>query len=130
MTGVQTCALPISSLDLKAFNTGQVFGFPGAEPQQSGLNGSILNNRDFSVLHINVIATTAFPITSVPAALATNVYWTIADASVIRTVNVTAGSGVGLSEFYFDNTAFALNNINKTINLNALPLNRVLHLQF
>ena len=109
-----------SSLDLKAFNTGQVFGFPGAEPQQSGLNGSILNNRDFSVLHINVIATTAFPITSVPAALATNVYWTIADASVIRTVNVTAGSGVGLSEFYFDNTAFALNNINKTINLNDI----------
>ena len=109
-----------SSLDLKAFNTGQVFGFPGAEPQQSGLNGSILNNRDFSVLHINVIATTAFPITSVPVALASNVYWTIADATVIRTVNVTAGSGVGLSEFYFDNTAFALNNINKTINLNDI----------
>ena len=109
-----------SSLDLKAFNTGQVFGFPGAEPQQSGLNGSILNNHDFPVLHINVIATTASPITSVPATLASNVYWTIADASVIRTVNVTPGSGVGLSEFYFDNTAFALNNINKTINLNDI----------
>ena len=109
-----------SSLDLKAFNTGQVFGFPGAEPQQSGLNGSILNNRDFVVLHINVIATTANPITSVPAALANNIYWTASDATVMRTVNVTPGSGVGLSEFYFDNTAFALNNINKTINLNDI----------
>ncbi len=109
-----------SSLDLKAFNTGQVFGFPGAEPQQSGLNGSILNNRDFVVLHINVIATTANPITSVPAALANNIYWTASDATVVRTVNITPGSGVGLSEFYFDNTAFALNNINKTINLNDI----------
>ena len=109
-----------SSLDLKAFNTGQVFGFPGAEPQQSGLNGSILNNRDFVVLHINVIATTANPITSVPPALASNIYWTASDATVVRTVNITPGSGVGLSEFYFDNTAFALNNINKTINLNDI----------
>lgn len=109
-----------SSLDLKAFNSGQVFGFPGAEPQQSGLNGSILNNKDFPVLHINVTATTASPIKSVPTVLANDVYWTSTDATVTRTVTVTAGSGVGLSEFYFDKTAFTLKNINKTVNLNAI----------
>ena len=109
-----------SSLDLKAFNSGQVFGFPGAEPQQSGLNGSLLNNKDFSVLHINVAATTSAPITSVPAVLAHDVYWTAADATVTRTINVTPGTRIGLAEFTFDNAAFALNTINKTVNLNAI----------
>ena len=109
-----------SSLDLKAFNSGQVFGFPGAEPQQSGLNGSLLNNKDFAVLHINIAATTAAPITSVPAVLAHDVYWTAADATVSRTVNVTNGTRIGLAEFTFDNAAFALNTINKTVNLNAI----------
>lgn len=109
-----------SSIDLKAFNTGQVFGFPGAEPNQSGLNGSILNNHDFAVLHINVIATTSSPITSVPATLESNVYWTASDATVNRTVTVTPGSGGGLAEFAFDNSPFVLNTINKTINVNDI----------
>ena len=109
-----------SSLDLKAYNSGQTFGFPGAEPQQSGLNGSLLNNHDFGVLHINVTATTANPITAVPTTLVNNTYWTATDATVTRAVAVTAGSGVGLSEFYFDNTAFNLTTINKTVNLNAI----------
>ncbi len=109
-----------SSLDLKAFNTGQVFGFPGAEPQQSGLNGSLLNNHDFGVLHINVAATTANPVTTMPATLANNTYWTAANATVNRTINVTPGTGIGLSEFAFDNTAFALNTINKTVSVNTI----------
>ncbi len=109
-----------SSLDLKAFNTGQVFGFPGAEPQQSGLNGSLLNNHDFAVLHINVAATTANPVTTMPTTLANNTYWTAANATVNRTINVTPGTGIGLSEFAFDNTAFALNTINKTVNVNTI----------
>lgn len=109
-----------SSVDLKAFNSGQTFGFPGAEPNQSGLNGSILNNHDFAVLHINVIATTASPITSVPATLESNIYWTVSDATVTRTVTVTPGSGGGLAEFAFDNAPFVLNTINKTINLNDI----------
>ncbi len=109
-----------SSLDLKAYNSGLPFGFPGAEPIQSGLNGSILNNKDFNILHINVSATTANPITSVPTTLVNNIYWTAADATVTKTVNVTKGTGVGLAEFSFDNTAFVLNNINKTVKLNAI----------
>ena len=109
-----------SSLDLKAFNTGQVFGFPGAEPQQSGINGSLLNNHDFTVLHINVAATTATPVITMPATLANNIYWTAANATVNRTVNVTPGTGIGLAEFAFDNAAFVLNTINKTVNVNTI----------
>jgi bilirubin oxidase len=109
-----------ASLDLKSFNSGQPFGFPGGEAITHGLNGSLLNNIDFPVLHINVAATTANPITAVPATLANNTYWTAADATVSRTLNVTPGSGVGLSEFYFDNTPFVFNTINKNVDLNAV----------
>lgn len=109
-----------SSIDLKAFNSNQAFGFPGGENITHGLNGSLLNNIDFSVLHIIISATTANPITSVPAVLATNIYWTAADATVNRTVTVTPGSGGGLAEFAFDNSPFVLGNINKTVNLNDI----------
>ena len=108
------------TLNLKAFNAGLAFGFPGAEPQQSGLNGSLLNNHDFTVLHINVAAATANPVTTMPATLANNIYWTAANATVNRTITVTPGSGVGLAEFAFDNAAFALNTINKTVNINTI----------
>ena len=109
-----------SSLDLKAYNSGQAFGFPGAEPNQMGLNGSILNNKDFPILRINVTATTANPITTVPTTLANNVYWTAADATVTKTVNVTRGTNIGLAQFSLDNAAFKLTTINKTVQLNAI----------
>ena len=108
------------TLNLKAFNSAQPFGFPGGEPQQSGLNGSLLNNRDFTVLHINIAATTATPVTTMPATLASNTYWTAANATVNRTITVTPGSGIGLAEFAFDNTPFSLNTINKTVNINTI----------
>jgi blue copper oxidase len=109
-----------SSFDLKAYNAGLTFGFPGGEHITSGLNGSLLNDLNFNILHINVIATTSSPITAVPSVLASNVYWTAGDATVTRNVAVTNGSGVGLSEFYFDGAPFIYNTINKTIDLNAI----------
>lgn len=108
------------TVDLKSFNSGLAFGFPGAEPNKSGLNGSYLNNADFSILHIVVKAATSNAITALPTKLTTNTYWTAANATVQRNLTVTAGSGVGISEFYFDNTAFNYNTINKTVNLNAI----------
>ena len=107
-----------SSLDLKAYNTGQAFGFPGSEPATAGQFGSLLNNIDFSVLHINVIATTASPIIAVPTSLANNIYWTAANATVSRTVSITGGQAA--TPFSFDNTLFVLNTINKTVNLNDI----------
>jgi len=106
-----------SSLDLKAYNAGQPMGFPGAEPGTGGQFGSLLNNINFTVLHINVSAATSGAITSVPATLANNVYWTSADATVNRTLSIT---GNAPNPFYFDNTPFALNTINKVVNLNAI----------
>ncbi len=112
-----------SSIDLKAYNSGQTFGFPGGEPNTTGDFGSLLNNVDFNVLHINVAATTTAttPITVVPTTLANNTYWTAADATVTRAVAVTNGNpGPASVPFNFDNTSFVLATINKTVNLNDI----------
>ncbi len=109
-----------SSLDLKAYNSNQAFGFPGGEPNTTGQFGSLLNNIDFTVLHINVVATTSNPITSVPSVLANNVYWTAADATVSRSIAIAGGNPGTNIPFNFDNAPFVLNTINKTVNLNDI----------
>ncbi|MEI8280624.1 MAG: multicopper oxidase domain-containing protein, partial [Bacteroidota bacterium] len=65
-----------SSIDLVAYNANQEFGFGGGEPNSTGNFGSLLNNRNFNVLHIVVGATTSAPITSVPTTLVNNTYYT------------------------------------------------------
>ena len=107
-----------STLDLKAYNSGQTLGFPGGEPNSSGQFGSLLNNVDFSVLHINVAAATSNPITTVPTTLATNTYWAATDATVTRAIAVTGGQGP--TPFSLDNHTFVLNYIDKTVNLNDI----------
>lgn len=108
-----------SSLDLKAYNSNQAFGFPGGEPSNNGQFGSLLNNIDFNVLHINVGNSTSNPITSLPSQLENNVYLTANDASITRTINITNGNPGG-APFDFDNSPFKLNTINKTVQLNAI----------
>ena len=110
-----------SSIDLVAYNAGQEFGFGGGEPSTSGTFGSLLNNRNFNVLHITVGAATAGAITSVPTTLAANTYYTAADATVSRTLSVTDGTpGPGSAPFQFDHTIFNYSTINKTVNLGTI----------
>jgi len=106
------------TVDLMAYNSRQSFGFPGGEPATGGQFGSLLNNLDFSLLHINVAAATANPIVAVPAKLANNVYWTNADVTSSRTINITGGQGP--NPFTFDNNTYGSTNINQTIKLNAV----------
>lgn len=107
-----------SSLDLKAYNSGQAFGFPGGEPNTTGQFGSLLNNIDFTVLHINVSSTLANAITTVPSTLANNTYWTSTDATVNRSIQVMGGQGP--MPFMFDGGSFNINTINKTVKLNDI----------
>ena len=106
------------TVDLRAYNAGQNFGFPGGEPATSGQFGSLLNNADFSLLHINVAAATANAITAVPASLTANTYWTTADVTNSRTINITGGQGA--SPFVFDNNIYGNAVINQTIKLNVV----------
>jgi blue copper oxidase len=114
-----------STLDFKAFNSGQSFGFPGQEggpvnPSGSAgpINGSLLNNTDFTVLHISVAAATANAVTTVPGALASNTYWTLADVTNSRTITITGGQGG--SAFTFNNNTYGSTFINHTVALNAI----------
>ncbi len=113
-----------SSIDLKAYNSGQAFGFPGSEPGTTGTFGSLLNNIDFNILHINVAAATAGAVTTIPSILASNTYWTAADATVSRTLAITDGTPGGPggpgTPFSFDHTLFNLATINKTVKLNDI----------
>ncbi len=108
-----------SSFDLMAYNANQAFGFPGGEPATTGQFGSLLNNTNFKVLHINVGATTSNPITTVPTTLANHTYLTAADATINRTISITNGNPGG-TPFNFDNASFAINTINKTVQLDAI----------
>ena len=107
-----------STLDIKAFNSGQSNSFPGGEPGQTGVFGSALNNTTFNVLHIIVGATTTAPITTIPTALATNTYFTAADATVNRTVTISGGQPAG-NPFVFDSSVFNINTINKTLTVDT-----------
>jgi len=114
-----------STLDLKAYNSGQVFGFPGNEGNpvtptgNSGpINGSLLNNTDFNLLHIVVGAATANPVTSLPATLVNNTYWTTGNVTNNRTITVTGGNAG--AEFTFNNVTFTPTLFNHTVNLNAV----------
>jgi len=110
-----------STLDLKAYNSGQAFGFPGGEPNTTGNFGSLLNNIDFTVLHINVGVTTTSPITAVPSTLVTNTYWTAANATVNRSIAVTNGNpGPASVPFNFDNTTYSLTMTPKVVNLDDI----------
>jgi blue copper oxidase len=107
-----------SSLDLKAYNSGLPFGFPGAEPALAGDFGSLLNNKDFSVLHINVKAATTGSITALPTKLTTNTYWTNADVTNSRNILITGGQNG--TAFTFDNSTYSETKINQTVKLNTI----------
>ena len=101
------------------------FGWPGQEGRSSPpngntgpLNGGLLNNVDFNVLKINVVAATATARTTIPTTLINNTYWAAANVTNSRTITVTGGQ---------QGTAFSLNNqfysaarINQTVNVGAL----------
>ncbi|MFZ9549981.1 MAG: AAA-like domain-containing protein [Bacteroidia bacterium] len=109
------------TIDLKEFNSGQAFGFPGGEPATAGQFGSLLNNMDFNLLHIVVGATTGTPVLSLPNSLVTNTFWTAAQSVNNRTLQITNGNpGPNPIPFNFDNTSFNINVINKSVKLNAI----------
>jgi blue copper oxidase len=108
---------PDDTLALQAYNEGQDFGFPGGEPDQSGEFGSLLNNTTFSVLRIRVTAATDDAISTLPATLVARDYWTAADATVERTLNIT-DDGPG-TPFSFDDTPYDESVINQHVALDA-----------
>ena len=108
-----------SSVELKAYNAGQVFGFPGGELGTTGQFGSLLNNKDFTMLKITIGAAIANAITSIPKALVNNTYWTINDAKVTKATSVTGGQPGPPpgTPFSFDHKLFSFSRMDNTVTL-------------
>lgn len=105
-------------LDLVAYNANQFFGFPGGEAAQSGTFGSLLNNRDFNVLHIDVADPAEGAVMALPSTLVNNAYLTADDVTNSRTVTIT-DKGPG-TPFNFDNSSFTMDKIDQTVGLGAV----------
>lgn len=109
-----------SSINLMSYNANQPFGFPGGEPAAQGNFGSLLNNKDFNCLRINIGQSTNSPITSIPTSLISNQFINTADATVSRSINVKGGVPGNPIPFNFNDKVFDINRIDNTVNLNAI----------
>ncbi len=107
-----------SSLDMMAFNSGQVNGFGGGEPLSDGEFGSLLNNIDFPLLRINVGEPTTSARTSLPSVLATNALWKATDATNSRALTIDHGEHG--SDFTFDGHSYDMSVIDQTVQLGAI----------
>jgi blue copper oxidase len=82
------------AFDLKAYNSTLSNFIPGGENFPNGPFANYLGHKDFTMLHINVAAQTASPITSIPAVLTNNVLLSAADADITRILTLSDSTGV------------------------------------
>lgn len=82
------------SFDLKAYNSTLGNAIPGGENFPNGPFANFLGKKDFNMLHINVKAQNAKPITSIPTALKTIVPLNAASANITRILSVIDSAGV------------------------------------
>jgi blue copper oxidase len=126
------------TLFLKAYNTTaeiqlltgtgtNTFGWPGLEGNSSTptgnngpINGGLLNNSTYNLMNIKIAAatTSVTPITSIPTTLVSQTYWTTANVTNSRTINI--GGGNGGSAFTLDGSLYSTTMAPKTVNLNAI----------
>ena len=92
----------------------------GSPPMDSPLNGI-----NFNMLQLNVGLPTANPVTAIPTTLipANQNPFTVAQANVTRTINITADSAMVMDgPFYFNGLLFDMMRIDYTIPLNNIEI--------
>ena len=106
--------------DLKAFNGSLPSDVGGSQPG-SGIFANALGGRTFNLLHINVGAPTANPVTSIPGSLTTNIFWPDSTVNVTRHIFMSdvPNCPPGMNGCaWLDSTLFDMNFINQTVLLN------------
>lgn len=102
-----------SSLDLKAYNSLLGNFIAGGENFPNGPFANALGKIDFNILHINVGAATANPITSIPLSLTTNTLLNSANATVTRKLTISDSAGLpgilGPNAFIINHKLFNIN---------------------
>lgn len=113
-----------TSVDLKAFNS-QLGNFvAGGENFPNGPFANALGHIDFNILHLNIGAPTAAPITTIPSTLTTNTLLNSANANVTRYLTISDSAGVtnppilGPNAFIINHHLFDINYIEYQVPLN------------
>lgn len=101
-----------NTLTLKSFGTGLPQGYPGGTMMMGGTMGP-LDNTDFNVLTINVVAATANPVMSMPSTLTNNVVWSQSGAAT-RSLGFTAQPMMSMTNFFINGLKYDMETINFT----------------
>jgi len=102
-----------TSVDLKAFNS-LLGGFvAGGESFPNGPFANYLGHIDFNILHLNIGAQTANPVTTFPTTLTTNTVLNAANANITRKLTISDSAGVpgilGPNAFIINHKLFDIN---------------------
>jgi FtsP/CotA-like multicopper oxidase with cupredoxin domain len=115
------------TFDLMSYGSEMPYGMQGGPtmpmPAGSPPMDSPLNGIDFNILKINVIPSTANPVTTIPTTLTTNVVYSESSASITRTIHFTADSAMVMDgPFYFNDSTFNMMRVDYTIPLNSVEI--------
>jgi blue copper oxidase len=109
------------SIDLKAYNSTLAQNVPGGDFFPNGPFANYLARKDFNILHINIVAQTSNPVTSIPTALRTVTPIPAANSELTRNLTISDSTIAGVQ-----GATFLLNHKLFDINYNnyAVPLNQ------
>ena len=95
------------SVDLKAYNSAlPLQGVAGGENFPGGPFANALGHKDFNIVHLNIGAATATPVTVIPVSLTTNVLLNAANANITRALTISDST----VNFVLGPNAFLLNH--------------------
>lgn len=103
-----------SSFYIKQFGTQLPAGYPGGPPDAMGMMQlGPLDNTNFNLLKLNVVAPTANPITSIPATLVPTTPWSQAGATT-RNIAITGSPMMSMTNFLMNGVHYNENTNNFT----------------
>lgn len=96
----------------------------GATGSLVGYTSNPLNGNDFQLLDINVVASTATPVLTIPSSLAVFTPLLEANANVTRNLLFTSAGGMGNlnGPFLIDGATFDMGTINHTVQLDDIEI--------
>ncbi|MCF8448874.1 MAG: multicopper oxidase domain-containing protein [Taibaiella sp.] len=101
-----------TTVDLRAYNSELTPQVPGGESFPGGPFANALGHANFNILHLNIGAATASPITTIPATLTTNTFYPESSAVVTRTVTISDSTvGPGGPTFLINHKLFEMDHI-------------------
>ncbi len=105
---------------IKQFGSQLPAGYPGGPPDAMGMMVmGPLDNTDFNLLQLNVVAQTSDPVTTIPTTLSTNVPYSIVGADNY-TVAFTGVPMMSMTNFAMNGVQFDENVINMTTTQNTI----------